>query len=525
MEAKKSHLTGSVLLLSLLFVVLLVLLISSFVFPADSTWSQSGGTVTMSNRHFVSSVMDVSAVNVSNNGNLTLSASSVYTTGNTSSADNSSFYGLNAGVLAESGSVINLVGTSVTTLGTGANGVFATGSGSAIVLTNDTITCSGNLGHGVDATNSATLTLNNVIIKTAGASSAAIATDRGGGTVIVNGGSMHTTGTTAPGIYSTGNISVTDAVISATGSEAAVIEGENSITLTNTSLSGSVARGVMIYQSMSGDASGVLGTFNMTGGSLSSVAGPLFYITNTKGVVTLKSVTTNAPSGVLINAAVGQWGTSGKNGGTAVFTFDSDTLIGNFICDNISSISATLQNNTTLTGSIDSASLTIDASSKWNVTAVSYITTLSDANGISGTSVTNIYGNGFNVFYNSSLSGNSWLGGLTYALLNGGKLLPMGTTGVSDQASALPISFNLFQNYPNPFNPSTTIGFQLPADGYVSLKIFDIVGHEISSILDAYKPAGNYSINFSASELPSGVYIYVLKSGSFIQAKKMQLLK
>ncbi|MDR3610360.1 MAG: hypothetical protein P4L27_07360 [Ignavibacteriaceae bacterium] len=159
---------------------------------------------------------------------------------------------------------------------------------------------------------------------------------------------MNTTGTTAPGIYSTGIISVTDAVISATGSEAAVIEGANSITLTNTSLSGAVSRGVMIYQSMSGDAAGTLGTFTMTGGSLSSVAGPLFYINNTKGVVTLTGVTTSAPSGVLINASAGQWGTSGKNGGTAVFTFDNDNLTGNFICDNISSITATLQNNTTL---------------------------------------------------------------------------------------------------------------------------------------------------------------------------------
>jgi hypothetical protein len=336
---------------------------------------------------------------------------------------------------------------------------------------------------------------------------------------------MKTTGTTAPGIYSTGNNSVTGATISATGSEAAVIEGANSITLTNTSLSGTVERGVMIYQSMSGDASGALGTFTMTGGSLSSVAGPLFYINNTKGIVHLSGVTTNAPSGVLINAAAGQWGTAGKNGGTAVFTFDNDNLSGNFICDNISSITATLQNNTTLTGAIDSAAITLDASSKWNVTAVSCLTTLTNASGISGNSVTNIYGNGFNVYYNSGLSGNGWLGGQTYNLVNGGKLLPLGSTGIDDQSTLLPETFNLDQNYPNPFNPSTTISYKLPVGGNTTLKIYDIVGHEIAAVLNEYKPAGNYIINFPASALPSGVYFYVLRSGSYMQVKKMQILK
>jgi hypothetical protein len=174
------------ILITILFMSVIIILASSFVFPADSTYSQSGGTVVISNRHFFSSVNDISGVLVSNSGNLTLSASSVYTSGNSSSGDNSSFYGLNAGVLSQSGSVITLTGTSVTTIGFGANGVFATGTGSSIVLTNDTITCSGNLGHGVDATNAASLTLNNVVIKTADSSSAAIATDRDGGTITVN---------------------------------------------------------------------------------------------------------------------------------------------------------------------------------------------------------------------------------------------------------------------------------------------------------------------------------------------------
>jgi len=213
----------------------------------------------------------------------------------TSSQDNSSFYGLNAAVLAKNGGQITITCGSVTTTGEGANGVFSTGTGSFVFLSHVKISCTGGGGHGVDATQAATMTLENVEISTAGAHGAAIATDRGGGTITVTGGKMTTSGTDSPGIYSTGTITVTGAVISATGSEAAVIEGANFITLTDTTLSaakGTRDRGLMIYQSMSGDAQGTKGTFTMTGGSFTwpETTGPAFYITNSTGVMTLKGV-------------------------------------------------------------------------------------------------------------------------------------------------------------------------------------------------------------------------------------------
>ena len=95
------------------------------------------------------------------------------------------------------------------------------------------------------------------------------------------GGTM--TITDAPGIYSTGTITVTGAAVSVTGSEGAVREGENPINLTNSSLSCSVKLGEKVYQSMSGDAMGAVGTFTLTGGSLSSAAGPPFYFSNISG--------------------------------------------------------------------------------------------------------------------------------------------------------------------------------------------------------------------------------------------------
>ena len=88
-----------------------------------------------------------------------------------------------------------------------------------------------------------------------------------------------------------------------------------------------------------------------------------------------------------------------------------------------------------------------------------------------------------------------------------------------------PGDFELSQNYPNPFNPSTTISFKLPAASNTTLKIYDIAGNELATIINEYMSAGNFLINFNAKALPSGVYLYVLRSGAYLQTKKMMLLK
>ncbi len=388
------------------------------------SYTQKGGTVTKSDQSYCGKHTDESAVKVTDSGIFNLADSVVTSSGDTSSPDDSSFYGLNAGVLATSGSTIDFSNCGVNTTGTGANGVFATGTGTSITLTNVTIHCTGQLGHGVDATLDGTLTLNDVDINTTGANAAAIATDRGGGTITVSGGSMTTSGADSPGIYSTGAVTVSGASIKATGSEGAVIEGENSIILTNTTLTGEKKRGVMIYQSMSGDAEGIEGTFTMTGGSLSATIGPLFYVTNSTGIITLTGVTVSAGSGTLVNAAAGDWGTPGSNGGKAIFTADGQTLTGDLITDRISSIKATLKNGTSLTGYINKAALTLDATSSWHVTENSTLTILADQSALSDDTITNIYGYGHTVYYNANLEENSWLDSKTYHLNGGGYLTP-----------------------------------------------------------------------------------------------------
>jgi hypothetical protein len=88
-----------------------------------------------------------------------------------------------------------------------------------------------------------------------------------------------------------------------------------------------------------------------------------------------------------------------------------------------------------------------------------------------------------------------------------------------------PIMFGLYQNYPNPFNPVTTISFQLPNRSFVSLKVYDVLGNEVKTLIEKEKSAGQYEIEFDGNELTSGIYFYQLIAGDYTETKKMVLLK
>ena len=100
-----------------------------------------------------------------------------------------------------------------------------------------------------------------------------------------------------------------------------------------------------------------------------------------------------------------------------------------------------------------------------------------------------------------------------------------GYTDVKRENDLMPSSFKLSQNYPNPFNPSTTINFAIPMASKVVLKVYDVLGREVATLLDGEKGAGNYQVNFDASKLASGLYIYTINAGSFTSTKKMMLMK
>jgi DNA-binding beta-propeller fold protein YncE len=98
-------------------------------------------------------------------------------------------------------------------------------------------------------------------------------------------------------------------------------------------------------------------------------------------------------------------------------------------------------------------------------------------------------------------------------------------TDVKELGTGVPSEFNLSQNYPNPFNPTTVINFSIPESGLVTLKVYNTLGQEVAELVNAVKAAGNYEVNFDASQLATGMYIYKIQAGNFTATKKMMLLK
>jgi hypothetical protein len=98
-------------------------------------------------------------------------------------------------------------------------------------------------------------------------------------------------------------------------------------------------------------------------------------------------------------------------------------------------------------------------------------------------------------------------------------------TGITGKENPLPHEYQLFQNYPNPFNPTTTISYSLPKEGNVKLMLYNAIGSKVATIVNEYKPAGNYSVQFNGNNLASGIYLYRLESGNYSSTKKFILMK
>jgi len=123
-------------------------------------------------------------------------------------------------------------------------------------------------------------------------------------------------------------------------------------------------------------------------------------------------------------------------------------------------------------------------------------------------------------------STNAWTTFKGNAARTGGQLVSPYLVSIRDDMSSnIPTQFELRQNYPNPFNPTTTINYQIIKNDFVSIKVYDVLGNEVATLVDEEKPAGNYEIIFNTSELSSGTYFYKLQAGSFFETKKMLLLK
>ena len=314
-------------------------------------------------------------------------------TGDCTNTENSDFYGVNAGVLARDGASLTLDGGTVTTDAKGGNALFCYGEGTTLTARDLVIRTSQSNSGGIETAGGGTTVAENLDIETQGASAAAIRSDRGGGTVTVTGGSYVTHGTGSPAIYSTADITVSSATLNATASEALVIEGKNSITLENCDASGAMTgtyrdgaenlQGVMIYQSMSGDANVGKGSLTVTGGSLKTEAGDLFYVTNTTAEINLKGVALTLADGALLRVAGNDgsrgWGAQGANGGRVTLTAEDQALEGEIVVDEISSLRMTLSGSSAFTGTVNpegeagTVSLALKDNATWTLTADAYL--------------------------------------------------------------------------------------------------------------------------------------------------------
>ncbi len=328
--------------------------------------------------------------------------------GASSNTESGDFYGMNAALLATNGATATIENATIHSSAQNGNGVFSYGSGTTVNITDSTITTTADNSGGLQTTGGATTNAANLTVETSGNSSAAIRSDRGGGTVNVDGGTYTSNGYNSPAVYSTAAITVKDAFLTANNSEALVIEGNNSITLSNCDVTGNMSdtkgtssdenvHNVMIYQSMSGDADVGTSSFSMTSGSLTAKNGDMFYITNTDCSIYLSGVTiTNEDSdGNLMtisgNSASHGWGTAGANGAQVTFTAEDQSLEGNIIVDSISTLDMTLTGNSTFTGTINiidneeggtsvanNAVVTIGSNCTWTLTGNCTVTSLTN---------------------------------------------------------------------------------------------------------------------------------------------------
>ncbi|MBQ9022152.1 MAG: hypothetical protein IJ113_09140 [Eggerthellaceae bacterium] len=321
-------------------------------------------------------------------------------TGDAAGNDEADFYGENAAIFATNGATLDLSEMVIKTNGTHANAVFSYGEGTTVNISDSVIETTGNTSGGLMTTGGGTMNASNLNIHTTGNSSAAIRSDRGGGTVNVDGGSYVTDGTGSPVIYSTADITVSNATMESTASQGVVVEGKNSVTLNNVDLVASNVtknsdksdwyQAVMIYQSMSGDAAVGTSSFAMNGGTLTNQNGDVFFVNNTVTTISLDGAQiTNNGDGVFLRAAAAGWGNEGSNGGQVTLNATNQTIDGDMVVDEVSNLNLYLSDGSTFTGAINAdgqaGEVYVDLSdgSTWTLTGDSYITSLTcDADSI-----------------------------------------------------------------------------------------------------------------------------------------------
>ena len=354
---------------------------------------------------FTATQDDESAIDVSGTNEITISGVLVEKTGGeASSADAASFRGVNSAIRVYDQATLTISDSVITSTASNATGVFAY-DGGTIYISESTVNVTGGGAGGIQVAGGGTLYGTKLTVTSA--SKAAIRSDRGGGTMVIDGGSYTSTGKNGcPAIYSTADITVRNATCSSTQSRAVIIEGKNTVTLENVVIDGndqltkegSVRANVLLYQSASGDASVGTSAFTMTGGEMTCNSGAMFYCTNTDSVINLSGAALNlSEDGSLLIVSAGRWGKDGKNGGDCVLNAEDQILTGTVTVDEISSLEMNLKDSS-FTGSVSgegTVTVALDSNSTWSLTADSYVSGFSGDPG-------DVISNGYTLYVNGT---------------------------------------------------------------------------------------------------------------------------
>lgn len=374
----------------------------------------------LSDETYESNTKDENTILVNGDVDVNMNNITVNKGGDSDGGDNTSFYGINSAILAKSGAIVIIKNSTINTNATGANGVFSYGGssttnsssndGTTVTISDSTITTTKDNSGGIMTTGGGIMNAYNLIINTSGISSAAIRTDRGGGKVNVDGGTYTTTGQGSPIIYSTADIIVSNAKLIAKASEGVVIEGKNSVTLNNVTLTdtnnklngkSTTYKNIFLYQSMSGDASNGTSSFTSKNSKITTNKGDTFYVTNTTAVINLENntITNNDKSGAFLRIKKDSWGNSGSNGGNVTLKATNQLINGDIVIDSISTLTMNLKNSN-FTGKINksnsakSIDLNIDKDTKIKLTGNSYVTSFTNEDA----SNSNIDFNGYKLY-------------------------------------------------------------------------------------------------------------------------------
>lgn len=374
----------------------------------------------LSDETYESNTKDENTILVNGDVDVNMNNITVNKSGDSDGGDNTSFYGINSAILTKSGAIVIIKNSTINTNATGANGVFSYGGssttnnssndGTTVTISDSTITTTKDNSGGIMTTGGGIMNAYNLIINTSGISSAAIRTDRGGGKVNVDGGTYTTTGQGSPTIYSTADIIVSNAKLIAKASEGVVIEGKNSVTLNNVTLTdtnnklngkSTTYKNIFLYQSMSGDASNGTSSFTSKNSKITTNKGDTFYVTNTTAVINLENntITNNDKSGAFLRIKKDSWGNSGSNGGNVTLKATNQLINGDIVIDSISTLTMNLKNSN-FTGKINKANsaksidLNIDKDTKIKLTGNSYVTSFTNEDA----SNSNIDFNGYKLY-------------------------------------------------------------------------------------------------------------------------------